>query len=290
MIVVHTAADLRAVLGHAPGRCVFVPTMGALHAGHAALVARGGALARERGLGSVVVSVFVNQTQFNDPNDFARYPRTLDADAVLCARAGAGVLFAPSPAHVYPFRTPVRVPQLPLVAATPCLEDFHRPDHFAGVCQVVRRLFALVEPACALFGEKDWQQLATIRAMTHEECLPIEIIGVPTVREKDGLAMSSRNRFLSRSERKRALAISAALREANNHASAIDAEAAMVHDLVNAGIKLEYAVVRDSETMDEVGVGPARALIAAKVGATRLIDNAPWRSDERKKSPRERTK
>jgi len=262
---------------------VFVPTMGALHEGHAALIRRAASIARERGLAAgCVVSIFVNPTQFNDPRDFARYPRTLDADLAICRYAGASAVFVPSVEAMYPNDGSVRVPTLPDVATKPGLEDAHRPGHFAGVCQVVKRLFELVRPSASIFGEKDWQQLAVIRALVAHERMGIEIIGHPTIREDDGLAMSSRNRFLSASERASALSISRALREAGGMEDASAAETRMAEIVRGAGLELEYAVVRDAaslmrtESKDGRHDGPMRALIAARAGATRLIDNAPW--------------
>jgi pantoate--beta-alanine ligase len=275
---------------------VLVPTMGALHDGHATLVRAG---ARERDASHpgrlVVVSVFVNPTQFNDRSDLARYPRTLDADVALCREAGADAVFAPDEATIYPPDGTVRVPPLPAVATRPGLEDAFRPGHFAGVCQVVARLFDLVRPGAAMFGEKDWQQLQVVRAMVASDAgtggiggvgAPVvrpRIVGVPTVREPDGLAMSSRNVFLSGPERTAATAISRALREAGGLESVADAEQRMRSVLDAAGLRTEYAAVRLAETLMPVSglagtaeTMPMRALIAARLGAVRLIDNARW--------------
>lgn len=265
---------------------VLVPTMGALHEGHAALV-RAGVAQRDAGDpdGKVVVSVFVNPTQFNERADLDRYPRTLEADVETCRRAGADAVFAPDEATVYP-RGPVPVPALPAVATEPGLEDAARPGHFAGVCQVVARLFEMVRPAVAVFGEKDWQQLRVVRAMVAESSdatVRPRIVGVPTVREPDGLAMSSRNVFLSPAERRSATAISRALREAGRLGSAGEAEGHMRSVLAAAGLRTEYAVVRLADTLMPVArapggtaASPMRALIAARLGSVRLIDNAPW--------------
>jgi pantoate--beta-alanine ligase len=182
--------------------------MGALHAGHAALIRQARTLADARGC-TVVATVFVNPTQFNEPTDFDAYPRTLDADLALCERSGAHAVLAPSPAVVYPPGDQTAVPTLPAVATQPGLEDAFRPGHFAGVCQVVARLFDMTCPAVAVFGEKDWQQLQVIRAMTVAQRRPIEIVAGPTVREPDGLAMSSRNARLDPAARKRAAGIAA---------------------------------------------------------------------------------
>jgi pantoate--beta-alanine ligase len=259
---------------------VLVPTMGALHEGHALLIRRGTALAEERQFGSgCVVSIFVNPTQFNDASDLARYPRTLEADLEICSASGAAAVFAPDVPTMYPPppSLPIEVPPLPAVAITPGLEDAHRPGHFAGVCQVVRRLFDLLKPEAALFGEKDWQQLQVIRAMTVQSGMPVDIVPCPTVREADGLAMSSRNRFLSPQERSAAAAISQALRLAQAEDRPEPAERIMRRVLTDGGLDVEYSVIRDAATLGPVITGhQARALIAARAGGTRLIDNAPW--------------
>ncbi|MBY0114386.1 MAG: pantoate--beta-alanine ligase [Phycisphaerales bacterium] len=263
-------AELRATLSTG---AVFVPTMGALHEGHASLIRHAAAVHQ----GPVVVSIFVNPTQFNDPADFARYPKTLDADLDICRRSGATHVYAPTPQDVYPADAPIPVPPLPRVATAPGLEDKLRPGHFAGVCQVVRRLFDLVQPAAALFGEKDWQQLQVLSAMTRETGLPIRIIPGPTIREPDGLAMSSRNRFLTADERPRAASISRALREAASKPTPAAAEAHMRDVIQAAGLEVQYAVVRDAQYLEAPISGrPRRALIAAKLGSVRLIDNAAW--------------
>lgn len=261
---------------------VFVPTMGALHEGHAALIRRAREIASSRGLPGVVVSVFVNPTQFNDPMDFERYPRTLEADLRLCEQAGASAVYAPPVEEIYPPGAADMTPALPEVATEPGLEDAHRPGHFAGVCRVCRRLFELVEPRAAVFGEKDWQQLAVIRAMVQDLGAGLlggglEIIGHPTVRESDGVAMSSRNRLLTPNHRRRAAALSRALAEAGGCSDAVEAERAGRAVLLANRIVPEYLVVRDAATLRAVRTGaPARALVAAKVGDVRLIDNAEW--------------
>ncbi len=257
--------------------CVLVPTMGALHEGHGVLIRRASEIARGR---LVVASVFVNPTQFNDPSDLAKYPRTLDTDAVLAERAGAGVVFAPSDASVYPEGREVRVPALPEVATAPGLEDAWRPGHFAGVCQVVARFFEMLRPSAALFGEKDWQQLQVVRAMASRDFPGLEIVPVETVREQDGLAMSSRNARLGGVERARASAVSRALCEACAEKSVSGAEGRMRGVLEDAGLEVEYCVVRDGLSLMPLGAGASdgRALIAARCGGVRLIDNAPWRA------------
>lgn len=251
--------------------------MGALHAGHGRLVEAAAARAHGREAG-VVVSVFVNPTQFNDAKDLERYPRTLETDIELCERMGAAAVFAPSVEAVYPPGGGAVSPPLPAVATRPGLEDAHRPGHFAGVCQVVKRLFELVRPSAAVFGEKDWQQLQVIRAMSQQERLGVEVVPVPTVREADGLAMSSRNVFLTREDRARARSLNAALLAACGEKLVDTAESRMRAILDEAGMRVEYAVVRDPESLMplEAGAVSGRALIAARVGQVRLIDNALW--------------
>ncbi len=276
MRVVTTAEELREIAGARAS--VLVPTMGALHAGHADLIARGADLARRRGLsGGCVVSVFVNPTQFNEASDFERYPRTLDSDVGVCEQAGASVVFAPAVEEVYPRGAVESAHRMPGVATMPNLEDRFRPGHFAGVCQVVERLFELVRPASAIFGEKDWQQLQVVKGLVRLEKLGVAIVASPTVREADGLAMSSRNRLLTSEDRARAGALNWALRQVSMMKDPRRAEQVMAETLSQAGIIAEYAVVRDAASLLEVKVGrPARALIAARLGTVRLIDNAPW--------------
>ncbi|MBY0307407.1 MAG: pantoate--beta-alanine ligase [Phycisphaerales bacterium] len=266
--------------------CVFVPTMGALHEGHASLIRHAAALRNALHGASkgppVVVSIFVNPTQFDDPADLARYPRTLDADLALCRAGGADYAFVPSVETVYPPGVTIPTPPLPAAATEPRLEDALRPGHFAGVCQVVARLFAIVHPRTAVFGEKDFQQLAVIRGMVAASSRRPAIIPAPTVRERDGLAMSSRNRFIPPQKRAQAAAISRALCEASApaHHTPQRAEAAMRRVLLEAGFAardIQYAVVRDAATLTAPRPGmPARALIAVNLPPVRLIDNAPW--------------
>lgn len=242
-----------------------VPTMGALHAGHLALVDRAHELADE-----VVVSIFVNPTQFGANEDFDLYPRTLDADRELLA--GRAEVFAPSVDDVYPPHSPPTV-----ISAGPIgelWEGASRPGHFDGVLTVVNRLFELVKPNFAVFGEKDWQQLALIRAMAAELHPHIQIVGVPTVRDADGLALSSRNRYLSTSERETAALIPAVLRDIAAAGGTDESIVRAAAKLDHAGIALDYLDVVDPVTLETVrGTGPARVIIAARVGATRLIDN-----------------
>lgn len=251
--------------------------MGALHEGHAALIRLGSGLARQRGLaGGCVVSIFVNPTQFNEPADYERYPRTLEADEEICRACGASVVYAPEGSDVYPPGVCIEAPALPAVASEPRLEDAARPGHFAGVCQVVMRLFRLVRPGAAVFGEKDWQQFQVVRAMVAQANLPIDIVGMATIREADGLARSSRNRFLTPEDRRRGLTLSRALAAAGRCPSPEAAEQLMSRMLRDEGIAPDYAVVRDAESLGDVRHRAARALIAARVGTVRLLDNMPW--------------
>ncbi|HZX80710.1 MAG TPA: pantoate--beta-alanine ligase [Lysobacter sp.] len=253
-------------------RVAFVPTMGNLHEGHFSLVR----LAREHA-DRVVASVFVNPTQFGPNEDFARYPRTPERDASGLEAAGCDVLWMPSVEAMYLFGVDgaVRV-QVPGV--TDVLEGAHRPGHFDGVATVVARLFLQVQPDVAVFGRKDYQQLAVIRYLVRELSFPIDIVPADTRREDDGLAMSSRNQYLTPDERARAVAIHRALGAMRDAlvagSSVVDAEAGAVASLAAAGFDVDYAVVR---RRDFRPVGPDDrelvALIAARLGCTRLIDN-----------------
>jgi pantoate--beta-alanine ligase len=269
--VAETVAHLRKLVGELPGPVALVPTMGALHEGHRALVRA----ARQRA-GSVVVSVFVNPTQFGPGEDFDRYPRTWDADLAALAEEGADVVFHPEVEEVYPpGASGVTVDPGPLGAV---LEGAVRPGHFAGVLTVVAKLFGLVRPDLALFGEKDYQQLTLIRAMARELALPVEVVGVPTVREDDGMALSSRNRYLDPAQRAAAAAISAALR-AGAAAGPDGAEAvlAAARAVLEAEPTLlqDYLELTDTDLGPAPAAGPARLLVAARAGSTRLLDNAP---------------
>lgn len=288
MLVLTTATELAS-----DRHSILVPTMGALHDGHQSLVRQARSIAdlQMSGQGSpshpatkpcVLVTIFVNPTQFGPSEDFARYPRTLEQDLRACEAAGADVVFAPPVEVVYPSDDPPRTPRLPAVATTPGLEDAARPTHFAGVCQVVLRFFELVKPAAAVFGEKDWQQLQVVRAMVQQENLPIRIVPGQTVREPDGLAMSSRNRFLSTNDRKRAIAISHSLTLARAASHPDEAELIMAERLSFAAITPDYVVVRNAETLASRAQGEwdrsqaMRAVIAGRVGSVRLLDNAAW--------------
>ncbi|MBM7807223.1 pantoate--beta-alanine ligase [Geodermatophilus bullaregiensis] len=267
--VAETAAALRDLVAGLPGPVALVPTMGALHEGHRALVRA----ARERA-GGVVVSVFVNPTQFGPGEDLDRYPRTWDADLAALAEEGADVVFHPPVEEVYPpGAAGVTVHPGPLGDV---LEGAVRPGHFAGVLTVVATLFGLARPDLAFFGEKDYQQLTLIRAMVRELALPPEVVGVPTVREDDGLALSSRNRYLTPEQRVTAVALSRALRAgagAGPHgADAVLAAARTV--LAEApDLRRDYLALTDPDLGPAPAAGPARLLVAARAGDTRLIDN-----------------
>ena len=250
----------------------FVPTMGALHAGHLALVAE----ARRRA-GFVVASVFVNPTQFGPNEDFTRYPRDLDGDRAKLAGAGADLVFAPAPDAMYPPGDDTRVR---VGGVTEPLEGQHRPGHFEGVATVVAKLFAAVGPCVAVFGRKDYQQLLVVRRMARDLLLPVEIVGHPIVREADGLAMSSRNAYLSPEERARALAISrgldaAARRFAAGERDARALEATVRAPLEPAATSIDYVEARDADTLAPIDRIASRAVlaVACRVGKTRLIDN-----------------
>lgn len=276
----HTREELAALLSgaRAAGRRIgFVPTMGALHEGHASLVR----VAREQvGEGPVVVSIFVNPLQFGPGEDLDRYPRTLGSDLEICGREGVDVVFAPSVEEVYPGGEPqVTVRPGPLARV---LEGKSRPGHFRGVLTVVAKLFGLVRPDVAVFGEKDYQQLVLVRRMALDLSMGVEVVGAATVREADGLALSSRNRYLDPEHRESAAALSRVLRSAQDSAryGAAGALAAARAELRAAqGVDLDYLVVTDPDLCElpsDVPAGTeARALVAARVGTTRLIDNMP---------------
>jgi len=254
-------------------RVGFVPTMGNLHAGHYSLVK----LARQHA-DRVVSSVFVNPTQFGPNEDFTRYPRTPEADTTGLEQAGCDVLWLPTVESMYPFGVELAANvHVPGVSAL--LEGAHRPGHFDGVCTVVTRLFNQVQPDMAAFGRKDYQQLAVIRQMVADLALPIEIVGGQIVREDDGLAMSSRNQYLSAEVRPQAETIRRVLlgmREASlSGTPRAKVEADGVAQLQAAGFQVDYAVVRlpDLGEPGEGESGARVALVAAKLGSTRLIDN-----------------
>jgi pantoate--beta-alanine ligase len=265
MRTIRTVAEMQAHsrTARAAGRRIgLVPTMGAFHGGHESLMR-----AARAGSDEMVVSLFVNPAQFNDPRDLAAYPRDEQHDAAIAARLGAEVLFAPAPEEVYPtgFATTVSVPGLSDV-----LEGAVRgPEHFAGVCTVVAKLFSMVAPDVAYFGQKDAQQVAVIRCMARDLDFPVRIEVLPTIRERDGLAMSSRNARLSPEDRLRAGGLSAALQAAAEASDddPLDTGSAVLGE---HGITPEYLAMVDPDTFQEPG---PLIVVAATVGDTRLIDN-----------------
>ncbi|MFB9658631.1 pantoate--beta-alanine ligase [Glycomyces mayteni] len=265
--VVHTKADLAKARAALRGRVAVVPTMGALHEGHRANFKR----ARESA-DSVIVTIFVNPLQFRPNEDLDKYPRTLDADLAVCEAEGVDLVFAPSVAEMYPEGRE----GLTTVHAGPdgeLLEGASRPGFFTGVLTVVSKLFHLTRPDAAMFGEKDFQQLAMVRRMVRDLDMGIEVVAVPTDREADGLARSSRNVFLSAAERAAALAIPRAIGAAQ--ASPDPLAAALAVLAAEPGLDVDYVAVRANDLGEAPDRGPARILIAAKAGTTRLIDNAP---------------
>ena len=280
MEIVHTVRDLQASLSalRAQGKTVgLVPTMGALHAGHASLVKR--SVAEND---ATVVSVFVNPTQFNDKTDLEKYPRTLEADCRLLDECGATIAFAPSVEEVYPEPDTRRFSYAPLDTV---MEGKYRPGHFNGVCQVVSKLFDMVKPDRAYFGEKDFQQLAIIREMVRQMHFPLQIVGCPIVREADGLALSSRNKRLTPEQRTEALQISqtlfASVEYAKSHTVAETKQ--FVEDRIAAapGLRLEYFSLVDGNTLQDVSAWDDSTYIVGCItvfcGEVRLIDNIKYK-------------
>lgn len=276
MLVVTTIAGVRArrqELWRQGKTVAFVPTMGALHQGHLSLVRRGRELADE-----VWASVFVNPTQFGPGEDFERYPRNLERDVELLAQEGAVLVFAPSVKEMYP-RPPEVHMALPHLSSHLC--GAHRPGHFSGVALVVAKLFNIVQPEVALFGAKDFQQAVIIRRMVEDLNFPVRVVVVPTVREADGLAMSSRNTYLSETERQHALALWHALTVARTAVEGGERGGSQLEKLMLAtlhqypGVKPQYVAAVDPETLEPVEHIQSRVLlaVAALVGSTRLIDN-----------------
>ncbi|MBS3908849.1 MAG: pantoate--beta-alanine ligase [Actinobacteria bacterium] len=277
MFETHTIVELRKKLGAARAenrRVGFVPTMGYFHEGHLTLMRE----AKKRA-DVVVVSIFVNPTQFGPSEDFEKYPVDLDRDRAMAESVDVDILFTPSAGEIYPegYATSVNVEG---IADVLCGKS--RPGHFSGVATVVAKLLNIVEPDIAVFGEKDWQQLAVVRRIAADLNIDSEIVGVPTVREADGLAMSSRNAYLSAGERKAALVLAKALKIAQemvdkNIRESAEVERAM-RDVIEAEslVEIEYLEVRDAQSLAEVAkiAGDTLIAIAARVGGTRLIDNA----------------
>ena len=280
MKVIHTIKDLQAELSvlKAQGKKVgLVPTMGALHAGHASLVKRS---VNENEV--TVVSVFVNPTQFNDKNDLVKYPRTLDADCKLLEACGATYAFAPSVEEMYPEPDTRQFSYAPLDTVK---EGAFRPGHFNGVCQIVSKLFEAVKPHRAYFGEKDFQQLAIIREMVRQMQFDLEIVGCPIVREEDGLALSSRNARLSAEERENALKISQTLFKSRTFAAThtVGETLKFVEDAIAAvpGLRLEYFEIVDGNTLQKVDNWNQTSYVVGCItvfcGDVRLIDNIKYK-------------
>jgi len=276
--VFHTLAELRAALA-GERRTAFVPTMGNLHEGHLSLIR----LARQHG-SPVVASIFVNRLQFAPHEDFDTYPRTLERDCALLEEAGCDIVFAPSESELYPHPQGYKVQPPPELADI--LEGHFRPGFFTGVCTVVLKLFNCVQPRVAVFGKKDYQQLMVIRNMVRQLALPIDIVGGETGRAADGLALSSRNGYLSADERGRAVELSQALGRLRQAAlSGLDeagvarAEAEQMQALQQLGWQPDYVTLRrqadlQSPTAEDLRRGePLVVLAAARLGTTRLIDN-----------------
>lgn len=278
MLVCHTLQSLHQALEQHVGKSIgFVPTMGALHQGHMSLIQTA---LNETNL--VVCSVFVNPTQFNNPNDLKAYPRTLDKDSSELEQNGCHILFAPSISEVYPNTLDVSTVDVNFGSLTQVMEARFRPGHFNGVIAVVRRLFEIVKPNRAYFGEKDFQQLCIVRQLTQNEGLGIEIVGCPIIREADGLAMSSRNMNLSEIERKAAASIPKLLAEAIEYYKVHGLTLTKIwiaQQLIGHSIlKLEYFDVADTRKLESLEVfckEPSRAFIVVYAGKTRLIDNMP---------------
>ena len=280
MKVIHTIKALQAELSvlKAQGKKVgLVPTMGALHAGHASLVKRS---VNENEV--TVVSVFVNPTQFNDKNDLVKYPRTLDADCKLLEACGATYAFAPSVEEMYPEPDTRQFSYAPLDTV---MEGAFRPGHFNGVCQIVSKLFEAVKPHRAYFGEKDFQQLAIIREMVRQMQFDLEIVGCPIVREEDGLALSSRNARLSAEERENALKISQTLFKSRTFAAThtVSETLKFVEDAIAAvpGLRLEYFEIVDGNTLQKVDNWNQTSYVVGCItvfcGDVRLIDNIKYK-------------
>ncbi len=275
MKTITTVTEMSAWRDGVSGTVGLVPTMGYLHEGHLSLIRRS-----KRDCDNTIVSIFVNPTQFGPDEDFERYPRDEARDIELLANEGVGAVFMPTVDEMYPFGFDEWVEVPGPVAER--LEGKHRPGHFRGVTTIVARLFRIVRPDRAYFGQKDAQQLRVIRRMTADLALPVDVIGLPTVREPDGLAMSSRNVYLSPEDRRAALVLSRSLRRAQGIVRAGETcVAAIKHEVesmirAEPAVALEYFSITDEATLEELATidGPALLLLAARVGPTHLIDNA----------------
>ncbi|HXD87537.1 MAG TPA: pantoate--beta-alanine ligase [Urbifossiella sp.] len=274
--ILHTIAEISAETARARElgmNVAFIPTMGALHEGHAALIRAAG-----RPSSFVVVSIFVNPMQFGPTEDFTRYPRTLEADRAVCAAAGANAIFAPAVEEMYP-ENAVAFVDVAKLGDTLC--GPRRPGHFRGVCTVVLKLFNIVQPDVAYFGAKDYQQARIIQQMVRDLNVPVRVQVEPTVREADGLALSSRNRYLSADERAAAPAIYRALQATKSRASAGEKDVSALETALHAdlsaipGARIDYASIVDAETLQPLPRldRPAVAAVAVFLGTTRLIDN-----------------
>ena len=277
MITAVTTAAVSSWRRKTAGKVVFVPTMGALHAGHAALIQKARKLAGKDGV--VAVSIFVNPTQFGPNEDLSRYPRPLRADEELCRSEGVDLLFRPDVREMYASDVSVAISEKSLSLR---FEGADRPGHFDGVCTVVAMLFQITRPDIAVFGEKDWQQLAVVRRMVRDLKFPIRIASHPIVREEDGLALSSRNRFLPSDARMMAprifQALTAAAMEAEGGAKPASLERQLRRDLGRIpGATLGYASIVEETTLEPIvkftSKNKARALVAVKLGGVRLLDN-----------------
>jgi pantoate--beta-alanine ligase len=279
MWIAQSVQELRQRRRTLGGKVALVPTMGALHAGHVSLVSQARRLADH-----VLVSIFVNPAQFGPKEDFSRYPRPLEQDLAACRDAGVDGVFNPTVPEMYPAGIPAASLNVPDMAGE--LEGALRPGHFEGVCRVVLKLFNLVQPGVACFGQKDFQQLRIVQAMVADLNVPVDVIACPTVRESDGLAMSSRNVYLSADERKRAVGLSKALEEArllvekSGETDPAAVSAAMTQTMKAYHIEPDYAVVRHPVTLAKLDcieprlTGGVVALVAGRLGAVRLLDNA----------------
>lgn len=276
MQTAYTKEELRALLAtRRKGRVVFVPTMGALHEGHASLMRQARALAGDTGC--VVASIFLNPVQFDNSHDLSTYPQTPEADLAVCRECGVDIVFMPTPAVMYCDNRSIQLEETRLSTV---LCGARRPGHFAGVCLVVNKLFNLVQPTDAIFGKKDYQQLAILRRMVRDLDIPVTLHGAEIVREADGLALSSRNVRLTPEHR----AAAPAIRRSLLNAAAAYAEGRSIADICAQvkseletipGVETEYVEIRDAETLEEVSAATTLALlaVAARFGDVRLIDN-----------------